>query len=442
MAFGHSPNFRIPYWLDDSMQATAPLDLVPKSLRSQVDKKDKDIIRIIDIAEAIFGFASESKKANGRAGRIFFTDAICESNQANIWLQENIVTPKILGGPKPTTFQHYLVQDRLKKHDPDDRTKLAHYGTPTPEETVIRGHKLYWHKRDGLCAEDFCENEEPNWKFDTQHTQIKPVSAGKRFSFRVYFENLTQMELGALLWVLDLPQGYHHKIGLGKSLGLGSVAIESVLVITNRVERYTKLFNKNLWHTGEDAEVSKEKFKHDFENYVLNHINQEERGSAQVIAQLSRIQMLLKMLEWPGPEPNLTNYMTIEPNQYKERPVLPDPLNVGSHCLTTSSPKTKISGMAKISKSISFSSPPKSAGLTWLENTAKDLKINLDELLKKRPKDLPKRWMEIQEPKLKSDVLREIAALLKAKGIWNNQPTEKLEGMVGFFKTQIEVLGM
>jgi CRISPR-associated protein (TIGR03986 family) len=437
IAFGHSPNFRIPYWLR-SGQAATTLDLVPKQLRTQLIKQS-NIDRVIDIAEAIFGYVAAGKRVKGRAGRVFFTDATCEPNQENIWLPEGTITPKILGGPKPTTFQHYLVQNKEKKHDPDKKYQLAHYGTPTPDETVIRGHKLYWHKQDGLRVEDFGENEVTHWESDTQHTQIKPVSEGIRFGFRVYFENLTDVELGALLWVLDLPDGYHHKIGMGKPLGLGSVAISPELIITNRSQRYSKLFNNNHWNTGEDADLSFEKYKKKFEDYVLKYMDQTERDGAQALSQIPRIQMLLKMLKWPGPNPSLTKYMAIELNQYKDRPVLPDPLNVEHNMGSiTSKPKTNVDKIGKPGKNIDLPSTNKSVGMTWLENTAGDLKINLDDLLKKRPKDLPKRWMAIRESGLKIDVLNEIVGQLKASGIWDNPPTPKLEDMVEFFKSQIK----
>jgi hypothetical protein len=393
-------------------------------------------INYVDLAEAIFGYLEKGGTAKGRAGRVYFTDAICELGQKDIYLPQGIITPQILGSPKPTTFQHYLVQDKGegKGHDPDQKDKLAHYGTPTPDETVIRGHKLYWHKQDGLRVEDFSENKVINWKSDTQHAQIKPVSEGIRFSFRVYFESLTNVELGALLWAMDLPKGYHHKIGMGKPLGLGSVAISLKLIITNRSQRYSKLFNDNYWNTGEDADLYLAKYKEEFEDYVLRHMDQNERDSAQALSQLPRIQMLLKMLKWPGPNPDLTNFMTIDPNKYKDRPVLPDPLNMESHKgVIIPLPKEKVSG----SKNINNPSTKESIGLTWLENTAKDLRVSLDELLKRRPKDLPRRWTAIQESELKNKVLNEIAAQLKAKGVWDNPPTRKLEDMVEFFKSQL-----
>jgi CRISPR-associated protein (TIGR03986 family) len=424
--FGPTEMFRIPY-------GTSSLDFVPASNKARDN---------IDLAEAIFGYVTEEKKAKGLAGRVFFTDAVCVANQKNIWMQKTIITPKILGSPKPTTFQHYLVQDK-KKHDPNAKLQLAHYGTPTPEETVIRGYKLYWHKHEDLAVEDFIENEMVQWESDTQHTQIKPVSEGIRFSFRIYFENLTDVELGALLWVLDLPEGYHHKIGMGKPLGLGSVSIVLKLIITNRSKRYSKLFNDDHWNTGEDTDRSLAEYKKCFENYVLKCMNQTERGSAATLSQVSRIQMLLKILQWPGPEKSLTNYMEIEPqnkkNEFRDRPVLPDPLNVESYTgAVTSKSKMSVGGSGKSSKNINFSSTGKSAEMTWLQNIAGELKISLDDLLKKRPQDLPKRWMSIQESGLKRDVLNEIVAQLKTNGIWDNPPTRKLEAMVEFFKSHIE----
>jgi CRISPR-associated protein (TIGR03986 family) len=322
IAFGHSPNFRISAWLNDTRRAATPLDFVPESLRQHVDDAGNEII---DIAEAIFGYVPEGKRSTSRAGRVYFTDAVCEPNQENVWLPEGVITPQILAGPKPTTFQHYLVQDKDKGHDPDNKRRLAHYGTPTPDETVIRGHKLYWHKQEGLTAADISEGESVNWSKDTQHTQIKPVNAGTTFRFRVYFESLTEVELGALLWALDLPEGHHHRIGMGKPLGLGSVAIEPRLVLSDRPARYRQLFDDSGWQTGEREESNPQQFRQAFEQYVLERMSHEERGNTRSLAEVTRIQMLLKMLEWPGPDSD-TGYMDL--TEFTDRPALPGPLYV------------------------------------------------------------------------------------------------------------------
>lgn len=60
-------------------------------------------------------------------------------------------------------------------------------------------------------------------------------------------------------------------------------------------------------------------------------MDQDERTGSQSLKEVKRIKMLLKMLEWPGPSPSLTKYLQIEPeNEYKDRQVLPDPLNINS----------------------------------------------------------------------------------------------------------------
>ena len=62
------------------------------------------------------------------------------------------MTPKILAGPKPTTFQHYLTQQEpdtiqeIVKGKSKSRMDLDHYGSNTPHDTTLRGHKLYWHR--------------------------------------------------------------------------------------------------------------------------------------------------------------------------------------------------------------------------------------------------------------------------------------------------------
>jgi len=94
---------------------------------------------IIDIPEAIFG------KQKTFAGRVFFEDAFLNEGQNDVMMGK--ATPKILASPKPTTFQHYLVQDS------DSNRQLNHYNS----FASIRGYKLYWHK-SGKSWEDAVNN--------------------------------------------------------------------------------------------------------------------------------------------------------------------------------------------------------------------------------------------------------------------------------------------
>lgn len=325
--FGHNPYFRVPAIPHGNDRTATPKYFVPESIRNPQD---------IDIAESIFGYAADEDRKQGRAGRVYFTDAVLESANTDIWLTKNgPIHPQILASPKPTTFQHYLVQDESKGHDPDDKASLAHYATPTPCETVIRGSKMYWHKRN--VSEDTIKERGHVNENDKQHTKIRPIKTGVTFTFRIYFENLTDCELGALLWALTLPgkqdKKYRHKLGMGKPLGLGSVRIEPTLRISDRKKRYMKLFEKNsdvkdntvTFCEGIDQKSDISHLTKLFEDDILDFLKSEfER-----LHQVERIKMLFKMLEWPGPDNEYTKYLSIQPNEYKERPVLPDPFNIG-----------------------------------------------------------------------------------------------------------------
>lgn len=321
--FGHAMMMRLPY-------LRSPQDFVPPALRNPDQT---------DLAEALFGYVEEKSTARdvARAGRVFVTDAPLLPGQRNIWVADRPITPRILGSPKPTTFQHYLVQTA-----PNDKASLRHYASPTPQETVIRGHKLYWHKQ-GLKRQDWEEKptEIKSDGQDTQHTQIMPVREGVRFRFRVYFENLDDGELGALLWLFNLgaAENYRFKLGMGKPLGLGSVKIEAALHLTDRVARYRQLFDQGGWAVGEAqatgqaaVEQVRAQAVQTFERRVLSDLEINPTG-ARHLHELERIKMLLYLLQWPGPDKDKTRYLEIEhgpakDNEYKNRPVLPTPEGV------------------------------------------------------------------------------------------------------------------
>ena len=150
-----------------------PLDNVPPELRRPED---------VDYAEAIFGFTRTEKelqsmlqrkiidrkpkqgeKGHAYAGRVSVTDACLLGGQQDIWWSSEPITPKILASPKPTAFQHYLVQ-------PDsDKEKLKDYDSDTPEETVIRGHKRYWLQGERRIND--IKEKEGNIK-DSTHTNL------------------------------------------------------------------------------------------------------------------------------------------------------------------------------------------------------------------------------------------------------------------------------
>lgn len=328
--FGQSPNFRIPYSPQGNGKASTARDFIPDFLK---DSKDKPAIT--DIAEAIFGFVRRDKQPEGieqsRAGRVFVSDGILNPNQEEQVRksQEKEAEPILLSTPKPTTFQHYLVQNSANKN------QLKHYASNPPSdtepgETVIRGHKLYWHKPPHI--------EVPNDASDTQTSLIKPIPQGINFSFTIYFENLNEVELGAMLWVLKMAEDekYCFSLGMGKPLGMGAVKVKiDELLLGDRTQRYNTLFNhNNKWESGETSNTDSERDKciQAFEDYVLRHIHENDHPKgckATSLNGLPRIKMLLAMLQRDGLQNSQdAEYMTIEPNEYKDRRVLPTPLQI------------------------------------------------------------------------------------------------------------------
>jgi len=318
--FGHSPNFRIPACVHSHVSHIR--DFIPKSALGCEEP---------DMTDVIFGWTEEKDLGpkGQHKGRIRVSDAhFLQCNNPNgLWYETEPVAPKILASPKPSAFQNYLCQDENKDHDPDRKPSIAHYGTD-PEETQIRGTKFYWAKGE---SPDFKEPDTDEIRSkNSQYTRIEPLNPDVTFEFDIHFDQLRPEELGALCWVLDLPdEHYQHRIGMGKPHGMGVVKIKPELYIINREQRYQALFRDGEWFSAETQKEMAE-FKGKFEKFVLGRIN----PNSQSLADEFRIKELLAMLTWqPGQfengNPNwrnATEYMTLE--EFKERPVLPDPLRV------------------------------------------------------------------------------------------------------------------
>ncbi len=342
--FGQSPNFRIPYLLKENGEVSSAPDFIPEKFRDS---------ETIDIAEGIFGYVRHRKQKDHqeqtRPSKVFFFDGICqEENTADLFMAgEEGKIPKILASPKPTTFQHYLVQTSY------DKIKLNHYASQPGQETFIRGHKLYWHQ--GKSPEIW--HPSPNEASETQITRIRPIKPGKSFKFRIKFKDLSSVELGTLLWILDVAkdESYRLSLGMGKPLGMGAVKIESKVFIEKCSNRYESLFDDSGgWSTGYETVLSEAQHRSHiqrFEQHIFQKL--EERENTDIgIKQLRRIKMLLKMLEWKETlseqEKSQRRYMEIERdiskehigfpvnltdrtiNEYSERPILPNPLNYDS----------------------------------------------------------------------------------------------------------------
>lgn len=233
-AFGHGQYFRIPY-------KKSVGDLVPAVLKSQ---------SLVDFADAIFG------KEKFWASRVFFEDAKIISTIKTL--------PKIethpLMQPNPTSYQLYLTQgDGKLKHWDSDGAKL-------------RGYKLYWHNENEDWQADDYEKTEKLKRLakgeDPLTKTLKPLAKGNRFKSKIRFQNLSAVELGALLMIFNLNGAKNpaYKIGQGKPLGFGSVKVKSKLFIEND-DAYENIFDGNGWKNPYGA-TNPKKYLDAFKKYV------------------------------------------------------------------------------------------------------------------------------------------------------------------------------
>lgn len=299
-------------------------------------------IGTFDIAQTIFGYASsDEKKESILAGRVYFEDAIA----TNIAGKE-FGALRILSSPKPTSFQLYLEQHPNSHNYKIKDAELHNWDTGSH---VVRGSKLYWHKETNWRNPKVVVTADTKRELilkalelkNEQYTVGEVLKKDSSFNGRIRFENLTRIELGTLLFTLDLQPDCAHKLGMGKSLGLGSVKITPSLTLIDRRKRYEELFSDdNTWNIAEKHETDLEQFKNAFAKYIGEKTNQSAINSADDYwGKDSRMKELKELLTFEHKTngvswENRTRYMLIEhptndpKNEYKDRRVLPKPSEV------------------------------------------------------------------------------------------------------------------
>jgi len=287
--FGHGRYYRIAYDLKIS-------DHLPNSLEQHNNG--------VDLCDSVFGYG------DNWAGRVSFSDAhvqgtlkMCPSDY-----------PHPLMGPNPTSFQLYLEQNV------DDHNTYNHWGH---EHASLRGYKMYWHQPLAK-AKDWTRTAEEKEIKGTR--KIRPVDVGVTFTSRIHFERLSDVELGALLMSLNLDQysggqrRTYYKLGMGKSIGFGSVKLDTDVTIFDNSSRYSVLFKNDAWNTGKSTMDSKD-YVDAFTTY------RDDVLGADKPAYNAMLDDLYMMMDWniangPNAAKNWTegiSMMTIKNNKMDER---------------------------------------------------------------------------------------------------------------------------
>lgn len=188
-------------------------DFIPKCYKEQGE---------IDLAQSVFGYTN---KEDALKGRVQFGNVILEN--------PNFASEQcfILGGPKATFYPFYLHQEEGRLDDYFSTTKLA-------------GYKRYLvHNSQQTGIQD---NKNMNVV-----TRFKPVAAGTEFVVPIYFHNLRDYELGALLAAISFCNKENqcfHSLGFAKPYGYGKMKIQDIKLSTDkdvdREELYQAYINK------------------------------------------------------------------------------------------------------------------------------------------------------------------------------------------------------
>jgi CRISPR-associated protein (TIGR03986 family) len=250
-----------PVMISRELHNVSPLSLLDKSLQAATEQE------AMSPADRVFGWVNQKGKGAYR-GNIRITPATC-SDDALVGLGDAGLPLSILGQPKPQQSRFYVGCSNGRAQRDGLSSPDAAYST----DKSIRGRKVYSHHA-GLPA-DYWDNpgqdltqmdnngffQEYRRSNEAEHDTVrrgnrtlkvprvneqrsafvlKPgdgqrdnqnrtietwVKENATFTFTISVTNLSNFEMGALLWLLELPHDHFHRFGGGKPLAFGSVQL-------------------------------------------------------------------------------------------------------------------------------------------------------------------------------------------------------------------------
>ncbi|PID41617.1 MAG: TIGR03986 family CRISPR-associated RAMP protein [Proteobacteria bacterium] len=161
-----------------------------------------------DLAELIFGTIRDN--GLGLKSRVIFSDATADNlSEPQLYLSSTL----ILNNPKPTFYPAYLEQKSPNEYNTYD------------SDTTPAGWKRYISRKPD--SGKLISNATGKNANVSSRMELAPVNS--QFTGKIVFHNLNPVELGALLWSIELSgdERYHHQLGHGKPFGAGSVRLSA-----------------------------------------------------------------------------------------------------------------------------------------------------------------------------------------------------------------------
>lgn len=248
----------------------------------------------VDYCKAIFGYSSQNKSCKSK---VYFSDALIVSEADTEELPKKEM---ILSEPKPTSYLDYLVQQ--EHGDP------VTYNNPYMQ---LRGIKQYWlHEKAEPTVVDPSKIKAA--------TSFYPLKAGTSFQGKIRFKNMTEDELGLLLWSIRLdPERSMMNIGKAKPYGYGRIAVN--LESVKRLDK-KKAYSLEQLELNPYEELNQSAVDSLIQAYK-DHINQYlEKHKMKKIEELAFIQDFFSMKNNERkPDAGKIRYMSIDRDEYQSR---------------------------------------------------------------------------------------------------------------------------
>jgi len=274
----------------------------------------------------VFGWVKDAHQAGARnwdradhtayAGRVRFSHAtLVDGKDTGCYAEE--LPLAILSSPKPTTSLFYLY-----KGEPNE----AAFAVPEGDREIqykagykLRGRKFYHHHGKLLNRQEF---ERVDQQQDLQNRSVRGVRRpGNVFEFTMRFENLSAVELGALLWTLKLGENEecHLRLGYGKPLGFGSVMVNEVEMTT--VDWATRYQFASLTQPPVNAQEDRAKSRRLQEECMAAFDGAMKAAYGRSVFDLPHMQDLYAILKEPDPQwPSRIHYPRPPRPRYNHAP--------------------------------------------------------------------------------------------------------------------------
>jgi CRISPR-associated protein (TIGR03986 family) len=258
-----------PVMITRGLFEMAPIQLLDQSLRPATQKDQ------LSPADRVFGWVNQKGKGAYKGHlRVHSVSCISDDPIDDFGSEAETFPLTILGQPKPQQARFYCADDSNGKPIANGEPKEEGYKY---NDQSLRGRKVYPHHqglpesywdqpaqyRPDPIKGHYQEYRQPpgdNERTDQNRSIRNWVKPESEFTFDIDITNLSEVELGALLWLLTSPDIHYHRLGGAKPLGFGSVWLDidwensDLRLGTDWVEFYRSLISsshqsKEPWST-------------------------------------------------------------------------------------------------------------------------------------------------------------------------------------------------